>query len=115
MYSLLGSKLSQETIYEIVCEAVAIEEEFIIESIPCNMLGMNNDLMSQYIKFVADRLIVQLGYEKFYNTSNPFPFMERISLTNKTNFFEHTRQSEYARARVGNDVKADDFALDADF
>ncbi len=111
-----SAALSQETIYDIVAEAVLIEDEFITDSIPCNLLGMNSVLMSEYIKFVADRLLVQLGCEKLYNVKNPFQFMERISLSNKSNFFEHTRQSEYAKARVGDaDATGQSFALDADF
>lgn len=116
LYSHLeDTKLSQDVVYDIVTEAVNIEDEFINESIPCNMLGMNGKLMSQYIRFVADRLVVQLGYDKIYNVTNPFPFMDRISLSNKSNFFEHTRLSEYAKARVGDDASANTFALDADF
>jgi len=117
LYTMLEQhKLSQETIHELVTEAVAIEDEFIVDSIPCNMLGMNSALMSQYIQFVADRLCVQLGYDKIYNVHNPFPFMDRIGLSNKSNFFEHTRQSEYAKARVGGAATNDDtFGLDAEF
>jgi ribonucleotide reductase beta subunit family protein with ferritin-like domain len=109
------TKLTKEEIEKIVTEAVTIEDEFINDSISCNMLGMNRELMSQYIKFVADRLVIQLGYEPIYGCSNPFHFMDRISLSNKTNFFEHTRQSEYALARVGNEKGADTFSLDAEF
>jgi ribonucleoside-diphosphate reductase subunit M2 len=91
-----------------VTEAVGIEKEFITEAIPCRMLGMNSDMMSTYIEFVADRLMVQLGFDKVYGAHNPFGFMERISLPNKTNFFEG-RVSEYARAGVnGNDGDDDD-------
>lgn len=115
LYSLLPEKLDKDIVLSIIQEAVDIEEEFIIDSIPCNLLGMNNKLMRQYIQFVADRLIIQLGYDPVYNVNNPFTFMDRISLTNKTNFFEHTRQSEYARARVGNDAEENTFELDADF
>ena len=79
LYSMLFEKLPEETIHSIIQEAVEIEKEFIIESIPCRLIGMNSDLMSQYIEFVADRLIVQLGYSKIYNTANPFDFMEMIS------------------------------------
>ena len=115
MYQHLENKLSDDEIKEIVTSAVVIEDEFINDSISCNMLGMNRDLMSQYIKYVADRLVIQLGYTPIYNVQNPFDFMERISLSNKSNFFEHTRQSEYAMARVGNTQEANSFALDADF
>lgn len=116
LYSMLNNKLEEGIIYDIVKEAVEIEEEFINESIPCNLLGMNADLMSQYIKFVADRLVVQLGYSKIYNVSNPFSFMDRISLSQKTNFFEFKSTSEYAKASVGNDQQSiHKFTLDADF
>ena len=90
-------KLSQEKIYEIMDEAVCIEEEFICDAIPCKLIGMNSLLMRQYIQFVADRLLTQLGYEKRYKTTNPFPFMEITSLDGKTNFFEQ-RVTEYTLA-----------------
>ena len=80
--------LKKQKIYEIIKEAVDIEKEFILDALPCRLIGMNNILMSQYIEFVADRLSLQLGYEKIYNSSNPFDFMEMISLEGKTNFFE---------------------------
>jgi len=117
LYSLLNKdeQLDQDTIHQIIKEAVEIEDEFINESINCNMLGMNTELMSQYIHFMADRLVVQLGYDQIFGAKNPFPFMERISLSNKSNFFEHTRQSDYARARVGVAEEDNQFALDADF
>ena len=100
LYSMLNNKLSHETINIIIRDAVEIEKEFIIESIPCNLIGMNSDMMCQYIEFVADRLIVQLGYTKIFNSENPFQFMELISLENKTNFFEK-RVSEYSLAKFG--------------
>jgi ribonucleotide reductase beta subunit family protein with ferritin-like domain len=115
LYGLIQAPLSQDTIHEIVRECVEIEDEFINESIPCNLLGMNSELMSQYIRFVADRLVVQLGAEPIYGVGNPFDFMGRISLSNKSNFFEHTRVAEYAKARVGGDEQANTFALDEDF
>lgn len=117
LYSMLTHKLPEETIHEMVKEAVEIEDEFITKAIPCNMLGMNSDLMSQYIKFVADRLVVQLGYDKIYNVANPFDFMDRIGLENKSNFFEHTRLSEYAKANVGKPTEENHytFALDEEF
>lgn len=99
LYKHLENKCSMQDVHEIVKECVEIEKEFILESIPCSMLGMNNELMSQYIEFVADRLLLQLGYAILYETRNPFDFMDRISLTNKTNFFEE-RVSEYSRAHV---------------
>ena len=96
----------------IVGEAVTIEKEFITDALPCRLIGMNATMMSHYIEFVADRLLVQLGYEKKYNSKNPFAFMELISVEGKTNFFEK-RVGEYALANkdMGNDV----FDLDDDF
>ena len=114
LYSMLENKLDQETIYEIIKESVEIEKEFIIDSIPCRLIGMNSELMSLYIEFVADRLVTQLGYQKIYNTQNPFDFMEMISMEGKTNFFEK-RVMEYSKAGVGVDAKDMEFTLDADF
>jgi ribonucleotide reductase beta subunit family protein with ferritin-like domain len=114
LYSHLQNKLSKDELYLLIKEAVNIEQEFITEALPCNLIGMNMVLMKNYIEFVADRLIVQLGYEKIYNTINPFQFMERISVEGKTNFFEK-RVSEYSKSGVG--VKKEDmiFSLDEDF
>ena len=100
LYSMIQNKLSQEIINEMFKDAVKIEKEFIIDSIPCNLIGMNSELMSQYIEFVADRLITQLGYEKIWKTENPFDFMELISLRPKSNFFE-VRVGEYKKSGVG--------------
>jgi ribonucleotide reductase beta subunit family protein with ferritin-like domain len=97
LYSKLQKKINKARIYEIIKEAVDIETEFICDALPCRLIGMNSDLMSQYIKFVADRLALQLGYDKIYNVLNPFDFMDMISLEGKTNFFEK-RVSEYALA-----------------
>jgi len=97
LYSKLLKKIDKSRIHEIIKEAVEIETEFICEALPCRLIGMNSELMSQYIKFVADRLCVQLGYKKIYNVSNPFDFMELISLESKTNFFEK-RNDSYALA-----------------
>lgn len=97
LYSRLTQKLSKKKIQEIVKNAVEIEIEFICDALPCRLIGMNSTLMEQYIKFVADRLVVQLGSEKIYNVENPFNFMEMISIDSKTNFFEK-RVSEYALA-----------------
>lgn len=88
LYSKLLNKLSQEVIHEIIRESVEVETIFICEALPCRLIGMNSELMSKYIKFVADRLALQLGCDKIYNESNPFSFMELISLESKTNFFE---------------------------
>lgn len=97
LYNKLNKKINKARIYEIIKEAVEIEKEFIIEALPCKLIGMNSKLMGDYIEFVADRLVVQLGYEKIYKTANPFNFMEMISIEGKTNFFEK-RISEYALA-----------------
>ena len=104
--------MNKKRIYEIIQEAVEIEKEFICEAIPCRMIGMNNKLMTQYIEFVADRLVVQLGYDKIYNSQNPFDFMELISVESKVNFFERTN-SEYALAN--KTVDSDVFEFNADF
>jgi ribonucleoside-diphosphate reductase subunit M2 len=112
LYSKLQKKLSKKRIYEIIQEAVEIEKEFILEAIPCRMIGMNSKLMSQYIEFVADRLSLQLGYDKIYNSTNPFDFMELISIETKVNFFERTN-SEYALAN--KTVDDDVFEFKADF
>jgi ribonucleoside-diphosphate reductase beta chain len=116
IYSMLVNKLDQNTIHKIIREAVEIEKEFIIDSIPCRLIGMNSELMAEYIEFVADRLIVQLGYDKIYGSKNPFDFMEMISLEGKTNFFEK-RVMDYSKANVSHDLNADmnKFSLDADF
>ena len=112
LYSRLQRKLSKKRIHEIIMDAVEIEKEFITEAIPCRMIGMNARLMCQYIEFVADRLCVQLGYDKIYNSSNPFEFMELISIETKVNFFERTN-SEYALANKTVDV--DVFEMNASF
>lgn len=108
LYSKLNRKLKRSKIYEIVKEAVTIEKEFICEALPCKLIGMNAKLMSQYIEFVADRLILQLGYNKLYNVGNPFDFMEMISIEGKTNFFEK-RVSDYSLSSGKKDSSAFDF------
>lgn len=113
LYSHLKNKLDETAVHKMFREAIDIETEFITEALPCSLIGMNNSLMTDYVRYVADRLVVQLGYNKIYNTNNPFPFMDRISLSNKTNFFEH-RPSEYSRAKVSNqDVYT--FSTDSEF
>lgn len=107
-------QLNTQEIYNIIGEAIDIEKEFITESIPCAMLGMNIDLMKQYIEFVGDRLLVQLGYSKKYQAKNPFDFMENISMESKTNFFED-RVSAYSMAGVGISKEEMTFDLNADF
>jgi ribonucleotide reductase beta subunit family protein with ferritin-like domain len=116
IYSHLQNKLSQETIHNIVSEAVEIETKFIIESIPCNLLGMNSILMTNYIQFIADRLLLQLGCDKLFDVTNPFPFMDRIGLANSSNFFE-SRVAEYNRASLvmGDENGKIEFSTEADF
>jgi len=119
VYHQFANKLDSSKIVEIITEAVSIEKEFILEALPCNLIGMNSRSMSDYIEFVADRLLVQLGCTKVYNKKNPFVFMEMISMEGKTNFFEK-RVSEYSKAGVSSSntsakssVKS--FSIDADF
>jgi len=107
LYSKLKNKLSKDAIYSIIGDAVKIEKEFINESISCAMIGMNAKLMSQYIEYVADRLIYQLGYPKLFNSENPFDFMQLISIENKTNFFEK-RVGEYSLANINIDNTEED-------
>lgn len=117
LYSMIKNRLPQETVHSMFIEAVEVEKNFIIDSIPCALLGMNSQLMSTYIEFVADRLLVQLDYEKLFNVHNPFPFMERISIETKSNFFEN-RVAEYSKANVGTKVdhsKIHEFTLDEEF
>jgi ribonucleoside-diphosphate reductase subunit M2 len=112
LYSKLLKKVDKARVYEIIKEAVEIETEFICEALPCRLIGMNSEMMTQYIQFVADRLAVQLGYKKIYNAANPFDWMELISLEGKTNFFEKFNSS-YALA-TKTDVN-DAFEFTADF
>jgi ribonucleoside-diphosphate reductase subunit M2 len=111
LYNKLLKKMDKSRIHEIIKEAVEIETEFICEALPCRIIGMNSTMMTQYIQFVADRLCVQLGYKKIYNVSNPFDWMEFISLNRKTNFFEAS-VSEYGLANKQTD---DAFAFSEDF
>lgn len=112
LFKKLIKKPKKAKIIELIREAVSIEQEFITEALPCKLIGMNAKQMKQYIEFVADRLMLQLGYNKIYNSSNPFDFMEMISLEGKTNFFEK-RVGDYSLSsgRKENDT----FSLDADF
>jgi len=112
LYSKLENKLNSKIITEIIRDAVEIEKVFITESIPCRMIGMNSKLMMQYIEFMGDRLCLQLGYNKIYGSSNPFDFMELISIDSKVNFFERTN-SEYALAN--KKIEDDVFEFKADF
>ena len=111
LYSKLNKKISKSKVMEIIKEAVGIEKEFICEALPCRLIGMNSDLMCQYIEFVADRLSVQLGYDKIYNAKNQFDFMEMISIEGKTNFFEK-RVAEYALADKTKDTDVFDMTTD---
>ena len=107
-------KLPKETVQKIIIDAVDIEKEFILEALPVKLIGMNSDLMSQYIEFVADRLLLELGNEKVYNATNPFDFMEMISIQGKTNFFEK-RVGEYQKSGVLNNDADQTFTIDEDF
>ncbi len=110
----LVNKLSKREVEEIITHAVEIEKEFVTESLPVKLIGMNADLMSQYIEFVADRLLVDLGNDKVYNATNPFDFMDMISLQGKTNFFEK-RVGEYQKMGVKSTGENNAIAFDADF
>jgi len=112
LYSKLQNKVKKSKIYEIIKEAVEIESEFICEALPCRLIGMNSQMMTQYIQFVADRLCVQLGYDKIYGVTNCFDWMEMISLEGKTNFFERI-VSDYSLANKSNTNNA--FELTEDF
>lgn len=115
MYSMLQNQLSETEVHQIISDAVAIEKEFVTDALPVDLIGMNARLMQQYIEFVADRWVSELGYRKIYNATNPFDFMEMISLQGKTNFFEK-RVGDYQKSGVlnaGADEKS--FSLDEDF
>ncbi len=114
LYSMLTHKLPEEQVTSIITSAVAIEQEFITDAIPVDLIGMNAKLMSQYIEFVADRLLNSLGLPKVYNSANPFDFMETISLEGKTNFFEK-RVSEYTKAGVGKTREEQELKFDEEF
>jgi ribonucleoside-diphosphate reductase subunit M2 len=106
LFSHLNNRPSKKMVEDIVVEAVGIEQEFLSDALPCALLGMNAKLMCQYIEFVADRLLVALGNKKYYNATNPFDFMESISLAGKTNFFEK-RVGDYQKAGVMASTKKD--------
>ncbi|KTF74918.1 hypothetical protein cypCar_00032510 [Cyprinus carpio] len=114
MYSYLVKKPSADRVKDIITKSVSIEQEFLTEALPVNLIGMNCSLMKQYIEFVADRLLTDLGLPKVYKSENPFDFMESISLEGKTNFFEK-RVAEYQRLGVMSNVMDCEFTLDADF
>lgn len=108
------NKLSKDTIKKIIVDAVEIEKEFVTDALPVRLIGMNAELMTQYIEFVADRLLVELGNDKIYNVTNPFDFMDMISIQGKTNFFEK-RVGDYQKAGVMSSKEDNQFKLDADF
>ena len=114
LYSMLKNKLTQEQVYAIISDAVTIEKEFVTDALPVGLIGMNAILMQQYIEFVADRWLAELGYKKLYNTTNPFDFMELISLQGKTNFFEK-RVGDYQKAGVMNNKDSQTFSINDDF
>jgi ribonucleotide reductase beta subunit family protein with ferritin-like domain len=114
MYHKMLNKLSQEDVFAIVDEAVQCETEFITSALPCSLIGMNSRDMTTYIQFVADRLLLQLGYSKKYNAGNPFDFMDLISMEGKTNFFEK-KVSEYSKPGVGMKKEDMEIRLDDDF
>ncbi len=114
LYRMLENKLSKEAATAIITDAVEIEKEFVTDALPVNLIGMNAKLMSQYIEFVADRWLGELGYDKVYGASNPFDFMEMISLQGKTNFFEK-RVGDYQKSGVLNSQESKSFSLDEDF
>jgi ribonucleoside-diphosphate reductase beta chain len=114
LYSMLENKLTEEQVHTIIRDAVTIEKEFITEALPVDLIGMNSKLMAQYIEFVADRWLAELGYSKIFNTANPFDFMEMISLQGKTNFFEK-RVGDYQKSGVMSGKDTQTFSLDEDF
>lgn len=114
LYSQLLHPLPEEVVQSIIANAVAIEKEFVVDALPVKLIGMNADMMCQYIEFVADRLLAALGYEKIYAATNPFDFMELISLQGKTNFFER-RVSEYQKSGVMAHKEAHVFTLSEEF
>jgi len=114
LFHHLIKKPQEHEVYEIFEDAVELEKEFICEAISCDMIGMNRKMMSEYIEFVADRLLKQLGYKPLYNSENPFPFMDRIGLEGKTNFFEK-RVSEYQLGSKSEKLSDESFNIDDDF
>jgi ribonucleoside-diphosphate reductase beta chain len=114
LYSMINDKLDEKTVHDMFKDAYEIEREFICESLPCSMLGMNSDLMSQYIRYVSDRLLIELGYERIWNDVNPFDFMESISMEGKTNFFD-SRPTQYQKASVLNTGRENRFNIIENF
>jgi ribonucleoside-diphosphate reductase beta chain len=114
LYGMLQNKMSKQEVYDIITEAVEIEKEFVTDALPVDLIGMNARLMQQYIEFVADRWVTELGYPVIYNATNPFDFMEMISLQGKTNFFEK-RVGDYQKSGVLADAQSQAFSLEEDF
>jgi ribonucleoside-diphosphate reductase beta chain len=114
LYSMLDNKLDPKEVEDIITEAVSFEKEFVTDALPVSLIGMNAELMTQYIEFVADRLLSQLGNEKVYGTANPFSWMDMISIQGKTNFFEK-RVGDYQKAGVMTKREEQAFTTDADF
>lgn len=114
LYSMLQNKLDPQVIQDIIVEAVEYEVEFVSDAIPVALIGMNAEMMSEYLKYVADRLLLSLGNEKYYNASNPFPWMEMISLQGKTNFFEK-RVGDYQKSGVLAEKGKQEVSFDEDF
>jgi ribonucleoside-diphosphate reductase beta chain len=114
LLSMLQNKPSQEDVHDMMKDAVRIEKSFIMDALPCSLIGMNAELMSQYIEYVADRLLKQMGYEAIWKSENPFEWMELISLRPKGNFFE-VKIGEYQKAGVGKSKEDNTFALDDEF
>lgn len=114
IYTMLNNKLEAKEVNSIIMEAVEFEKEFVSDALPVSLIGMNAEMMCDYIEFVADRLLVSLGYDKVYNAKNPFPWMEMISLQGKTNFFEK-RVAEYQKAGVSAKKEDHSFSIDEDF
>jgi ribonucleoside-diphosphate reductase beta chain len=114
LYSQLHNKLSEKTVHQIIGDAVAVEKEFVVEALPVRLIGMNADLMCQYIEYVADYWLLRLGYNRMYGATNPFDFMEMISMDGKTNFFEK-RVGDYRKASVGNTTSDNQIKFDEEF
>ena len=110
----IKNQLNPQDIYDIILDAVEIEKEFVSDALPVSLIGMNSAMMCEYIEFVADRLLIALGLQKQFNASNPFDFMEMISLQGKTNFFEK-RVAEYQKSGVMSEKESMAFSMDADF
>jgi ribonucleotide reductase beta subunit family protein with ferritin-like domain len=114
LYSMFNDRIDENIVHSMFKEAYEIERDFICDSLPCSLLGMNSDLMSQYIRFVSDLLLVSLNYNKIWNETNPFDFMESISMEGKTNFFE-SRPTQYQKASVLNTGRDNSFTITNDF